>query len=82
MGFDRSGTCATRLANDPDVPLTDVQAVLRHVQITTTARYVRPTTEGVIRRFQDHQQRWPKTAVAPAWEYDSSDLAALFWTNR
>ena len=75
-------TCATRLANDPEVPLTDVQAVLRHVRITTTARYVRPATDDVIRRFQAHQQHGPKPAAAPAWEYDSSDLAELFGTNR
>jgi integrase/recombinase XerD len=75
-------TCATRLANDPDVPLTDVQAVLRHVQITTTARYVRPTTDDVIRRFQDHQQHRPKPAGAPAWQYQSSDLDELFGGTR
>jgi hypothetical protein len=62
--------------------LTDVQAVLRHVRITTTARYVRPATDDVIRRFQAHQQHGPKPAAAPAWEYDSSDLAELFGTNR
>jgi hypothetical protein len=52
------------------------------VRITTTARYVRPATDDVIRRFQAHQQHGPKPAAAPAWEYDSSDLAELFGTNR
>jgi hypothetical protein len=33
-------TAATRMANDPDMTLSDVQAVLRHANIETTGRYL------------------------------------------
>jgi hypothetical protein len=70
-------TCATRLANDPNVPLTDLQAVLRHVRITTTARYIQPATADVVRRFQEHQQCRVEPPENPVWRYESSDLDVL-----
>jgi len=75
-------TCATRLANDPNLPLTDVQAVLRHIRITTTARYVRPSTTDIVRRFQDHQKRHPEPPQNPVWQYETADLDELFGGGR
>lgn len=71
-------TCATRLANDPSIPLTDVQAVLRHAQITTTARYVQPAMADIIQRFQVHQDRPVRPPDHPGWQYESADLEQLF----
>lgn len=71
-------TCATRLANDPSIPLTDVQAVLRHAQITTTARYVQPSMADIIQRFQVHQDRSVRPPDHPGWQYESADLEQLF----
>ena len=42
-------TAAYRMAQDPALPLTDVQAVLGHAQLTTTQIYLTPRKEDVIR---------------------------------
>jgi integrase/recombinase XerD len=73
-------TCATRLANDPSIPITDVQAVLRHVHLSTTSRYIRPQTQDMISRVREHHLR-PKpitTADSGSWNYDATDMAELF----
>ena len=43
-------TAAYRMAEDPALPLTDVQTVLGHVLLTTTQIYLTPRKEEVIRR--------------------------------
>lgn len=73
-------TCATRLANDPSIPITDVQAVLRHVHLSTTSRYIRPQTQDMISRVREHHLR-PKpmtTTDSGSWGYDGTDMAELF----
>ena len=47
-------TAAYRMAEDPALPLTDVQAVLGHRQLTTTQTYLVPRAEDVIRRVLAH----------------------------
>src|SRR6516162_2037061 len=61
---DRAGSAATlhalrhtaayRMAEDPALPLTDVQAVLGHRQLATTQIYLTPRAEDVIRRVLAH----------------------------
>src|SRR5260370_10084978 len=61
---ERAGTAATlhslrhtaayRMAEDPALPLTDVQLVLGPAQLTTTQIYLTPRTEHVIRRLLAH----------------------------
>jgi len=61
---DRAGTSATlhalrhtaayRMAEDPALPLTDVQFVLGHAQLTTTQIYLTSRKEDVIRRVLAH----------------------------
>lgn len=55
-------TCALRLANDPRLSITDVQAVLRHRRLTTTQRYVQPRLDEVIDRVRAHHLRPPDAA--------------------
>lgn len=43
-------TAAYRMAEDPGLPLTDVQFVLGHAALTTTQLYLTPRKEDVIRR--------------------------------
>lgn len=77
-------TCATRLASDPTIPLTDVQAVLRHAHLSTTSRYVHTQTEDMLARVHQHHQR-PRpqpSATDTAWGYSDSDLADLFGETR
>lgn len=47
-------TAAYRMAQDPALPLTDVQFVLGHVLLTTTQIYLTPRKEDVIRRVLAH----------------------------
>jgi integrase len=76
---DASGTAATlhslrhtaayRMAEDPSLPLTDVQAVLGHAQLTTTQIYLTPRREDVVRRVLAHhaeQTRRAAERAAPA----------------
>ena len=76
-------TAAYRMAEDPDLPLTDVQYVLGHAQLTTTQIYTSPRQEDVIRRLLAHhaertRQAAARTAPAPAPGYRPETLAVLF----
>jgi integrase/recombinase XerD len=71
-------TCATRLANDPSIPLTDVQAVLRHKHLTTTSQYIHNHTEEMVERVRRHHETPPAPARTTAWGYNPSDMADLF----
>jgi integrase len=73
-------TCALRLATDPQVPLVDVQAHLRHRHLSTTEVYLVARPEEVIGRVQAHQQATPPTSgpsAPPGWTYQPGDLDTL-----
>ena len=89
----RSGTTATlhslrhtaayRMAEDPALPLTDVQLVLGHAQLTTTQIYLTPRKEDVIRRVLAHhaeqtRQVSIRARPAPAPGYRPEVLDVLF----
>ncbi len=81
---DLRHTCALRLASDPRVPLTHVQAHLRHKHLTTTELYLRTRPEDVIASVQAHHQASgdpsvPDLSAAPqsTWQYDPADLRIL-----
>ncbi|MFK4106997.1 tyrosine-type recombinase/integrase [Streptomyces sp. NPDC019531] len=76
-------TAAYRMAEDPRLPLTDVQFVLGHVQLTTTQIYLTPRKEEVIRRVLAHhaeqtRQAAARTAPEPAAGYRAETLSVLF----
>ena len=76
-------TAAYRMAEDPRLPLTDVQFVLGHAQLTTTQIYLTPRKEEVIRRVLAHhgeQTRQAAARVAPAAApgYRPESLDVLF----
>jgi len=76
-------TAAYRMAEDPALPLTDVQAVLGHAQLTTTQIYLTPRKEDVIRRVLAHHAEQTRrgaqrVAAAPAPGYRPETLAVLF----
>ena len=90
---DRAGTAATlhslrhtaayRMAEDPALPLTDVQFVLGHAQLTTTQIYLTPRKEDVIRRVLAHHAEQTRQAAArarpvPAPGYRPETLDVLF----
>ena len=59
-------TAAYRMAEDPGLPLTDVQYVLGHAQLTTTQIYLTPRKEEVIRRLLAHHGEQARQAAARA----------------
>ena len=52
-------TAAYRMAEDPALPLTDVQLVLGHARLSTTQVYLTPRQEDVIRRVLAHHAGRP-----------------------
>jgi len=93
---DRAGTAATlhslrhtaayRMAEDPALPLTDVQLVLGHAQLTTTQIYLTPRKEDVIRRLLAHHAEQTRRAAeqvapTPAPGYRPETLEVLFGTG-
>jgi site-specific recombinase XerD len=76
-------TAAYRMAGDPALPLTDVQLVLGHAQLTTTQIYLTPRKEDVIRRVLAHhaeqtRQVSVRACPAPAPGYRPEVLDVLF----
>jgi integrase len=76
-------TAAYRMAEDPGLPLTDVQSVLGHAQLTTTQIYLTPRKQDVVRRVlahHDEQTRRAAARVIPAAApgYRPDSLAVLF----
>ncbi len=76
-------TAAYRMAEDPALPLTDVQFVLGHAQLTTTQVYLTPRKEDVIRRVLAHHADQVRLAAErrcppPAPGYRPESLDVLF----
>ena len=79
-------TAAYRMAEDPALPLTDVQFVLGHAQLSTTQVYLTPRKEDVIRRVLAHHAGQARAAagrhsVPPAPAYRPETLDVLFGKN-
>ena len=76
-------TAAYRMAEDPALPLTDVQLVLGHALLTTTQLYLTPRKEDVVRRILAHHaeqagQARQRARPAPAPGYRRESLDVLF----
>jgi hypothetical protein len=75
------------MTEDPSLPLTDVQFVLGHAQLTTTQIYLTPRKEEVIRRVLAHhaeqtQQATQRQSPPPAPGYRPETLNVLFGQDR
>ena len=81
---DLRHTAAYRMARDKNVPLTDVQWILGHAQLTTTQIYTTPASEDVIASVLAHHARRAggPAAEAPAdaatLRYRPESLEVLF----
>jgi site-specific recombinase XerC len=78
-------TAGYRMAEDPALPLTDVQLVLGHALLTTTQIYLTPRKEDVIRRMLAHHAQQARQAAervrpSPAPGYRPEALDVLFGT--
>ncbi|MDW5326738.1 site-specific integrase [Plantactinospora sp. KLBMP9567] len=82
---DLRHTAAYRMARDPRLPLTDVQWVLGHAQLSTTQLYLNPMPSEVIAAVLAHHRRAPDGALpagaadgGPVSEYRAESLDTLF----
>ncbi|MGF6883485.1 integrase [Nocardia sp. GAS34] len=74
---DLRHTAASRLARDPLLTLTEVQSILRHAHISTTALYTVVGLEDLVDKLAEHYQRpTPPTRWNPG--YDPADVAVVF----
>jgi site-specific recombinase XerD len=76
-------TAAYRMAEDPALPLTDVQWVLGHARLSTTQVYLTPRKEDVVRRVLAHygdqvRQAAEHRVPPPAPGYSQESLDVLF----
>jgi integrase len=77
-------TAAMRMAQDPRVSITDIQAVLGHVHLSTTEAYLKPRDSEVIGRVNQHLAARLVKASAAAAEptgssrYSAEDIDDLF----
>jgi len=74
-------TAAYRMAEDPALPLTDVQFVLGHARLTSTQAYLTPRKEDVIRRILAHYAQQTRQAaerarpaLAPGYRPETLDV--------
>ncbi|MGW4366992.1 tyrosine-type recombinase/integrase [Nocardia takedensis] len=79
---DLRHTAALRMASNPALTLRDVQVILGHAHLSTTADiYLVEDNAAVVRRVLDHlreRRQQPAAAPAPAAGYDTADLDVLF----
>ena len=78
---DLRHTAAYRMARDPDMPLTDVQWILGHAQLTTTQIYTSAPLEETIASVLAHHARRAAAPSLPAGgapEYRPESLDVLF----
>ncbi len=76
---DLRHTCAMRMVADPELAITDVQAVLRHKHLSSTQVYTKVRLEELIAKTREHHARRAAPAPPrPHVAYDAGDLAVLF----
>ncbi|MFF8024773.1 tyrosine-type recombinase/integrase [Streptomyces sp. NPDC007896] len=74
---DLRHTAATRMANDPNLTLAQVRAILRHTDLATTGRYLSARVEDLFDALQQHYSR-PRVERTVAPGYDPEDFKAVF----
>ncbi|MCT9006066.1 tyrosine-type recombinase/integrase [Streptomyces rhizosphaerihabitans] len=74
---DLRHTAAKRMANDPNLTLAEVRAVLRHADLATTGRYLHARVEDLFDALQAHYQR-PRIQRSIAPGYDPEDFKTVF----
>jgi integrase len=80
---DLRHTAAYRMAQDPEMPLVDVQWVLGHAHLQTTQTYLRPSAGDVVAAVRAHYARRGDKAAAPGpSDYRAESLDLLFKRPR
>ncbi len=65
------------MARDPGLTLVEVQSILRHAHVTTTALYTAVGLEDLLGKLAEHYQR-PAQPASWAARYDPEDVSAVF----
>lgn len=73
----RSEPAATRMARDPALTLVEVQTILRHAHLSTTALYTALRLDDLLDQLAEHYQR-PAEPARWSATYDADDIAAVF----
>jgi integrase len=78
---DLRHTAATRLARDPQMTLVEVQTILRHAHLSTTALYTVVGLDDLVDKLAEHYAR---PARPPSWpqQYDDADTEAVFGAGQ
>ena len=78
---DLRHTAATRLARDPQMTLVEVQTILRHAHLSTTALYTVVGLDDLVDKLAEHYSR---PAQPPSWpqRYDEGDVEAVFGAGQ
>jgi integrase len=71
-------TAATRMARDPNLTLVEVQTILRHAHVSTTALYTVTGLDDLIDKLAEHYQRPAAEPTRWASGYEPDDVAAVF----
>lgn len=74
---DTRHTAATRMIRDERLTLTDVQTIMRHVDLDTTRLYTPTSVEELFNRMQEFFAQ-PRPARTFAAGYDPEDIKAVF----
>lgn len=74
---DLRHTTITRMVSDPNLTLPEVMAVTRHLRVSSMAPYLRPRTDEVFEKVQEHFGA-PRPARAMTPDYDADDFTAVF----
>lgn len=74
---DLRHTAANRMANDPNLTLAQVRAILRHSDLATTGRYLNARVEDLFDALQAHYNR-PRIQRTFTAGYDAEDIKAVF----
>lgn len=74
---DLRHTAARRMITDRRVSLTDVQWVLGHAHLSTTAIYIQPDEDEVVARVLAHRHTRNQPSAPPAGAYRPEVLEAL-----
>lgn len=78
---DLRHTAATRLARDPEMTLVEVQTILRHAHLSTTALYTVVGLEDLVDKLAEHYAR-PVQPTSWPQRYDTGDVEAVFGAQR
>lgn len=74
---DLRHTAATRMARDPALTLVEVQTILRHAHLSTTALYTAVRLDDLLDKLAEHYRR-PAESARWSATYDADDIAAVF----